>query len=109
MRCVGTDLKFHWVRHDEDDTPTDTSPAFAGEATAIDGGGGEAGTGRDGGGRGGTGAGSGDDSHSSGQRRRGKAPDRVTLKRKVCEGGGVGLAGGGLEGVYAEVSGKEAE
>lgn len=30
MRCVGTDLKFHWVRHDEDDAP-------AAEASPIDG------------------------------------------------------------------------
>lgn len=49
MRCVGTDLKFHWVRHDEDDAPAaEAAPVGgtgAGAAGAEAGGGGDAKTG----------------------------------------------------------------
>ena len=75
MRCVGTDLKFHWVRHDEDS-------GAAEEAKAVDGsrhGGGGDGKGSEAADRGGQGSGRG----GSKLVRRASASDRTMLKRKV--------------------------
>ena len=79
MRCVGTDLKFHWVRHDEGDA--EASASFVGDATSADG---RAGGGS-GGGAGGGGGGEGD--AKSAQQRRATISDRTMLKRKVGWGG----------------------
>lgn len=61
---MGTDLKFHWVRHDEDDAP-------AAEAAPVGGGVG-AGGGRDG-----------EVKPSGAPARRGTAADKLLQKRKV--------------------------
>ncbi|CAN0122907.1 unnamed protein product [Ascophyllum nodosum] len=74
VRCVGTDLKFHWVRHDEDS-------GAAEEAKAVDGsrhGGGGDGKGSEAADRGGQGSGRG----GSKLVRRASASDRTMLKRK---------------------------
>lgn len=66
MRCVGTDLKFHWVRHDED-----ASEPAAAAAVAVDGEGGAAG------------AAAKSAQEQQQQLRRASVSDRVMLKRKV--------------------------
>ena len=63
MRCVGTDLKFHWVRHDEDSEPVAAAPV------AVDGEGGAAGAAAK--------------SAQEEQLRRASVSDKVMLKRKV--------------------------
>lgn len=63
MRCVGTDLKFHWVRHDED-----ASEPAAAAAVAVDGEGGAAGA---------------KSAQEQEQLRRANVSDKVMLKRKV--------------------------
>eukprot|EP00752_Nemacystus_decipiens_P004902 g4461.t1 len=63
VRCVGTDLKFHWVRHDED-----ASEPAAAAAVAVDGEGGAAGAAAR--------------SAQEEQLRRASVSDKATLKRK---------------------------
>lgn len=71
VRCVGTDLKFHWVRHDEDDAPA-VEAAHVGNA--------EGGT--SGKGTGTAGAGSDSKGLGPGVRRGSSIADKIMQKRK---------------------------
>ncbi|CBJ29865.1 ubiquitin protein ligase [Ectocarpus siliculosus] len=78
VRCVGTDLKFHWVRHDEDGA----DPAAA-AAVAVDG---EGGAGGAGAGAAAAAVAGGDASSTPPPQqvqRRSSVSDKVTLKRKL--------------------------
>lgn len=90
MRCVGTDLKFHWVRHDEDGTPPS-------EAAPIDGSkGGDGGQGQGGAMTTDKARGPGGSSLPAPLTRRASMADRLLQKRKVgyCGGIGVGIGVG---------------